>query len=184
MKILEKIILIIYSIIMFFISAIISLLIFNWIKIETISNALEFMTSNKIWSIIMLISSIIFMLFSIKCVFFGTRKKDYYKDNILLGNEEGKLVITKTSIENLVDNNVKGFNNIQEYTVKVKFDKTNNIFINIDILVNENVIIKELTENMKAKIKQSIKNISDLDTKEINIKIKNIEKIENIIKES
>lgn len=97
--------------------------------------------------------------------------------------KKGKLIITKSSIENLVNNTIKGFDTIQEFTTKVKFDKENNIIINIILLVKENVIIKELTENMQTKIKQVVKKTSDLDIKEVNIKIKNIESINNIIKE-
>lgn len=183
MRVLEKITLILYSIIILFISLIFSLIIFNWLEIQYIFNFFQVIKSSQVTSIIVLVISVLFILLSIKNIFFGTRKKDFYKDNILLGNEEGKLVITKASIENLVNNNIKVFNNIQEYGVKVKFDKLNNIYINIDIQVNENVVIKELTDNIKEKIKQSIKRTSDLETKEINIKIKNIKKTENIIKE-
>ena len=42
---------------------------------------------------------------------------------------------------------------------------------------------ENLTENMQTKIKQVVKKTSDLDIKEVNIKIKNIESINNIIKE-
>ena len=36
---------------------------------------------------------------------------------------------------------------------------------------------------MQARIKQAVKKTSDLDIKEVNIKIKNVEQINNIIKE-
>lgn len=183
MKLIEKITLIIYSIIVLILSVGLCLIIFNWLDINSVTNLLNYMVSYKYIWITVLVISIIFILLSLKCIFFGTRKKDLYKDSILLKNEEGKLVITKSSIENLVNNTIRGFNSIQEFNTKVNFDKENNIFINIELLVKENVIIKELSDNMQTKIKQVVKKISDLDIKEVNIKIKNVEKIDNIIKE-
>lgn len=183
MKIIEKITLIIYSIIILILSVVCSLLIFNWLQIDSITNILQSMIAYRYISTTMLIISIVFILLSLKCIFFGTKKSDFYKDNILLKNEEGKLVITKSSIENLVNNTVRGFDSIQEFTSKVKFDKENNIIIDISLLVKENVIIRELTDNMQTKIKQVVKKTSDLEIKEVNVKIKNIESINNIIKE-
>ena len=120
---------------------------------------------------------------SLKCIFFGSKKSDIYKDNILLKNEEGKLIITKSSIENLVNNTIKGFSNVQEFTTKVKLNKENEIIVDVSLQVKENAIIRELSDNMQARIKQAVKKTSDLDIKEVNIKIKNVEQINNIIKE-
>ena len=41
-------------------------------------------------------------------------------------------------------------------------------------MVSKNVIIKDLTVNMQNKIKEAIKKTSDLEVKEVNVKIKNI----------
>lgn len=183
MKIIEKIALIIYSIIILILSVICCLLIFNWLQIDSITNILQSMITYRYIATTILIISVFFILLSLKCIFFGTKKSDFYKENILLKNEEGKLIITRPSIENLVNNTIKGFDGIQEFTNKVKFDKENNIIINISLLVKENVTIRELTDNMQTKIKQVVKKTSDLDIKEVNVKIKNIESINNIIKE-
>ncbi len=183
MKIIEKITLIIYSIIILILSVIYCLLIFNWLQIDSIINILQSIITYRYIATTILIISVFFILLSLKCIFFGTKKSDFYKDNILLKNEEGKLIITRSSVENLVNNTIKGFDGIQEFTNKVKFDKENNIIINISLLVKENVTIRELTDNMQTKIKQVVKKTSDLDIKEVNVKIKNIEAINNIIKE-
>ena len=148
MKIIEKIALIIYSIIVLILSVVCCLLIFNWLQLDSIINILENMLEYHYISTTVLVVSIIFILLSLKCIFFGSKKSDIYKDNILLKNEEGKLIITKSSIENLVNNT-----------------------------------IRELSDNMQARIKQAVKKTSDLDIKEVNIKIKNVEQINNIIKE-
>ena len=120
---------------------------------------------------------------SIKCIFFLSKKSDHYKDNVLLKNEEGKLVITKATIENIVRNVINGFANMKEANIKVKFDKQNNIVVNLEVFANENANIQELTQNIRDKIKNAIKKSSGLIVKEINVKIKNIQTEKNIIQE-
>lgn len=183
MKLIEKIILVIYSIIILILSSVFCLLIFRWIDVEIINNFIFNVLNNSVYSGIVLLISVIFILMSIKCIFFLSKKNDYYKDNVLLKNEEGKLVITKVTIENLVSNVLKGFHNAQDTMVKVKFDKENSIIVDVTILAKENVNMQELSNNMRNKIKDTIKRSSGLNIKEINIKIKNIETIKNIIQE-
>ena len=47
--------------------------------------------------------------------------------------------------------------------------------------VKENAIIKELSTNLQSKIKDSIKKATDLEVKEVNIKVKNIEPVKEIV---
>lgn len=183
MKLIEKIILVIYSIVILILSAVFCLLIFRWIDANYVNDFVLKVLNNSILSSIFLAICVTFILMSIKCIFFLSKKSDYYKDNILLKNEEGKLVITKATIENLANNTIKGFESAQEVTTKVKFDKENNIVIYVSLLVKEQANMKELSNNMQKKIKEVIKKASDLDVKEVNIKIKNIETVKNIIQE-
>ena len=53
--------------------------------------------------------------------------------------------------------------------------------MNLD--VKENANIKELSTNLQTKIKATIKNTSDLEVKEVNIKVKDIEPARNINQE-
>lgn len=179
MKLIEKIILVIYSIIMLVLASISCLLIFRWIDTNSIYDFIEYILNNNILSNIILVISIVFILASIKCIFFLSKKSDYYKDNLLLKNEDGKLIITKVTIENLVNNVIKGFASAQEVNTKVKFNKENNIIVNVNLLIKEEANMKELSNNIQCKIKDTIKKTSDLNVQEINIKIKNIEKVEN-----
>lgn len=183
MKLIEKIILVIYSIIILILSSIFCLLIFRWIDSSYINNLILNILNNSIFSDIILVVCIIFILMSIRCIFFLSKKSDLYKDNILLKNEDGKLIITKVTMENLINNVIKGFDSAQEVNTKVKFDKENNVIINVSLLVSENANMKELSNNMQMRIKEVIKKASDLTAKEINIKIKNVQAEKNIVKE-
>ena len=183
MKLIEKIILVIYSIIILILSFVFCLLIFRFVNVDIINNFIFQILNNYILSIITVIISVIFILMSIKCIFFLSKKSDYYKDNISLKNEEGKLVITKVTIENIVNNVINGFQNMKDANIKVKFDKQNNIVVNLEVFASDNADMQELTQNIRNKIKNTIKKSSGLIVKEINVKIKNIQTEKNIIQE-
>ena len=89
-------------------------------------------------------------------------------------NDNGKLLISKPTIENIVSSVVKGFGTVEDVSVSTDFDHLNNLIVNVNLVVSKDVIIKELTLNMQNKIKEAIKKTSDLEVKEVNVKIKNI----------
>lgn len=180
MKTIEKITLVLFSTIMLVISVILCLSIFGWIDIEFIGDIINTAISNSVTSNILLVLSIIFILLSIRCIFFdsSSKEKEEYKNGILLENSNGKLLITKETIENLVNAVVKGFDSAEEVTTKIELDKENNVRVFVNLVVKENAVIKELSTNLQNKIKDTIKKSSDLEVKEVNIKVKNIEPVQ------
>ena len=184
MKTIEKITLVLFSTLMLIISVILCLTIFGWIDTADIGNVLNIAISNNVSSNVILVLSIIFILLAIRCIFFdsSSKEKEEYKNGILLENVNGKLLITKETIENLVNAVVKGFDSAEEVTTRIELDKENNLSVFVNLVVKENAVIKELSTNLQNKIKETIKQSSDLEVKEVNIKVKNIEPSkENII---
>ena len=177
MKFLERFALIVYSYIILIIAVVLSLLIFNWVNFETISDMLEALITGTITSKITLVVSIVFILLSIKCIFFDEKSKERLKEaqGILLKNENGELMISKDSIENMVKNAVAGFENVKDCNTKIDVNSENQIMITLYVVVNENVIIKDLATNLQTKVKEEVKNISDLDVQEVNVKIVNLQ---------
>lgn len=183
MKTIEKITLVLFSTLMLVISVILCLAIFGWIDTTDIGNVINIAISNNVSSNIILALSIIFILLAIRCIFFDSsaKQKEEYKNGILLENSNGKLLITKETIENLVNTVVKGFDSAEEVTTQIELDSDNNLKVYVNMSVKENAVIKELSTNLQNKIKEAIKKASDLEVKEVNIKVKNIEPVkENI----
>ena len=65
----------------------------------------------------------------------------------------------------------------------VKIDAENNVTVYVNLVVSQNAVIKELSANLQQKIKEAIKNASDLEVKEVNIKVKNIAPKKEVAKE-
>lgn len=183
MKTIEKITLVLFSTLMLIISVILCLTIFGWIDTADIGNVLNIAISNNVSSNVILVLSIIFILLAIRCIFFdsSSKEKEEYKNGILLENVNGKLLITKETIENLVNAVVKGFDSAEEVTTQIELDNENNLKVFVNMSVKENAVIKELSTNLQNKIKEAIKRASDLEVKEVNIKVKNIEPVKDNI---
>lgn len=178
MKFLEKLSLTIFSTIILILSLILCLILFGWIESSNIHYFISYIESIPTATNISLVVLVIFMLLSIKCIFFPSysKEKQVKTEGILLENEAGKLLISIDTIENLVKGVVAGFPNAKPVNCKVKLDKSvNNVVIDMNLVVTAETVIKELSINLQNKIKEIIKTTTEIDVKAINIKIKNIE---------
>ena len=102
------------------------------------------------------------------------KRKGKMGEGVLLENEDGKLLISKDTIERLANSVVKNFSNIQDARTKVLIDSKNYITIIVELQILQNTIIKDLNANLQSRIKEVVKQATDLEVKEVNIKIKNI----------
>lgn len=185
MKILDRIGLALFSSLMLIISIIVCLMIFGWLSVDLVHQFVVMTINDSVSSNIMLGLSIAFILLAIKCIFFDSSSKQEmdYKNGILLENSDGKLLITKDTIENLVNSVVKGFDSAENVTTRVELDNENNVTVFVNLSVKENAVIKELSTNLQTKIKTTIKKTSDLEVKEVNIKVKDIEPVKSMTQE-
>ena len=176
MKILDRIGLALFSTLVLIFSIVMCLVIFGWINIDFIYNVLKQIRYNEVISNIILGMNVAFILLAIKCIFFESSSKEDidYKNGILLENSDGKLLITKETLENLVNGVVKGFESAENVTTRIELDKENNVKVYVNLNVKEDAVIKELSSNLQTKIKSTIKRASDLEVKEVNIKVKDM----------
>ncbi len=181
MRFLEKLSLIIFSLLILIISVIVCLLTVGLINLSTINVILvnafnDITTSNVILGV-----SIVLILLSLKNIFFtsspATEKqkeaKDY-SDGVLMQNENGQLLISKKTLQNLVSNIARKFEGAQNAETKVTLDKEKNLNVQVVLFVKEDAIIKDLSTNLQNTIIESVKHATDLDVKKVDIQIKNI----------
>ena len=185
MKFLEKVTLIIYSNIMLILSIILCLLVFGWLDMEFMGNIIKGFIVGDLSGKIILGVSVVFILLSIKCIFFDSETEEKIKESqgILLKNENGQLLITKETLDNMIKSVVYKFENIENCTPKISIDEQNEISITLQVVVKDDVIIKDLANSLQNKVKEEMKKTSDLDVKNVNIKIINMSKKTNENKE-
>lgn len=176
MRFLDRLALAIFSIIIFVLSVLLCLLSFGWIDIELITNLIAFITTGDIPARVTIGVCIVLILLALKCIFFESESSEdiQTKEGILLENDNGKLLVSRDTLENLATSVVKSFEDTENVVSKVMLDKNNNLLVFVTLFVHSDAIIKDLSNNLQAKIKQAVKDSLGLDVKEVNIKIRNI----------
>ena len=155
MKFLEKFALTVYSYIVLILAVIMCLLVFNWMDVRIVTQTISMITQGDISSKITLGVSAIFILLSIKCIFFDSETEEKIKESqgILLKNENGQLLITKETLDNMIKSVVYKFDNIENCTPRISIDEQNEISITLQVVVKDNVIIKDLANSLvEAKV--------------------------------
>ena len=187
MKGLDKFNLVLFSIIILIISLIIFLLSLGWLDFSLTVKGIAFVKTNSVANNIAIGASIVLILLAIKSIFFNSYSKEKIqsRDGILLENDNGKLLISKDTVESLTNAVVKSFGSAENVMTKVDVDNESHVKIYITLFVHPDAIIKELSNKLQTNVKETIKKSLDLDVTEVNIRIKNISvKKEPTIKES
>lgn len=179
MKIIEKITLVLYSCIMLILSVVLCLVIFGWLDTSLAARILYNAVTGETSSKVLLGLSVVFILLSIKCIFFSSDEDDdeNEKQGVLLQNGNGKLLISKETIENLVNSVALNFPKTEDVTTRIELDGENNVVVYVNLVVSDDVVIKDLSSRLQDKIKEKIKTATDLDVKEVNIAVKKVSQV-------
>ena len=175
MKGLDKFNLILFSIIILIISVLVCFLQFGWIDVILAYNGISFLVENSVAGNISLGLAIILILLSIKSIFFNSYSSESQgKDGILLENDNGKLLVSRDTIESLANTVIKSFDSAETVMSKVEVDEESHIKIYITLSVHPDAVIKDLSAKLQSNVKEAIKKSLDLDVTEVNIRVKNI----------
>ena len=176
MKIIDKFNLVLFSIIILVISLLICILAFGWLDFNVVIDGIANIVTDNVSANILVGVCIALTMLSIKSIFFNSfsREKIDNKEGILLENDNGKLLVSRDTIESLTNAVVKSFESAESAMTKVEVDSESKVRIYITLFVNPDAIIKELSTKLQTNVKDTIKKSLDLDVTEVNIRIKNI----------
>lgn len=185
MKIIDKIALIIFSMIVLIISILGSLVIFGWLDQTAIYLVISGILLKDTVRNVLLGVNIVFILLAIKAIFFeSSSKKEKYNDSIVLENDDGKLIITKETLIGIINGVVDDFDSVKSCQTRILLDSENNLSIVLNIETTKDTIIKELINNLQIKIKEKLKDSLDVEVKNLDVRVKSIvEPKEESIKE-
>ena len=174
MKFLEKLALIVFSLIISVLSIGLILIILNVVQINVITKTISLLLTNETTIKVTLGISVVALLLAIKCMFFGAKPEDDGRNGVILENDAGKLVISKESLENLIANVVKDVQGIEAISSRTILDKNNQLIVYVTTLVSKDIMIKDVSAQIQDKIKEALNKTADLEVKQVNIKVKNI----------
>ena len=99
---------------------------------------------------------------------------DVTKNGIILENANGKLIISRESLENLINGIAKEMPGAENASSRILLDSDKNLIINVNLTVSGNVVIKEITVELQKRVKEALRRTADLEVRLVNINIKNI----------
>ena len=178
MKFLEKLSLVIFSIIVLVLSVILVLIGFNFVEQSVFSILISKVMMSAQGTYIMIGICIVLIMLAIKCQFFSDStafKRDKSEDGVLLQNEDGKLLITRSTLENLVNGVLYEYSEIENAETNVIIDKENNVIIDVALNVAEGTVLKNLSAKLQNEIKERIRETTDLEVDAVDIEIHNVE---------
>ena len=179
MKLVDKVIYFIFSVIILAIVVVMFTVILNIGVVVNpvfnfISNIPNMSFTQEQMTYIVIIEILLFVM-AIKGILFQSKLEEN-KDAIILENNSGKLIISRKTLENLVKDISNGVQGVENSFARVNVSKDTELIISIDIVVKEGSI-KDITKKLQEDVKIAIKKASDLNVAEVNVNIKNIKKI-------
>ena len=159
MKILDKIGLVLFSSLILLGGLAVLFTISGWLELGIVLDAIEFIITGEVAARVTFVITVLLILLAIKCIFL---------------NDNGKLLVTKDTIESLANAVVKNYETAQNAVTKVELDNESNVSIFITLFVYPDAVIKDLTVSLQKDIKETIKKSLDLEVKDVNVRIKNI----------
>lgn len=172
MRLIERFSIIVFSILIFVISGFTILVSTDIIGMDVLESIFNVLSDNIVSTVCI---GLVMILWSIANIFFKDNSSKENSNGILLENENGSLLITKESISNLVESELRKTENVKDYNVKIEFDSKRDLIVNVVMIVKDQTVIKEISAKVQENIKLSIKRATDLEVNQINIKIKNVE---------
>lgn len=114
--------------------------------------------------------SVILIALTISYIFSSNKKSR----PITLQGENGELIITRETIESIANNVAKSYTGTRDITSKIEINNNDEITVNVYMQVDENIEISELVKNLQSQIKDAVKKATEIEIKNVNVKIRNI----------
>ncbi len=171
MRNLEKLILILFSIIILIISVFLILTSTEMIKpIQILNSVQNWLIANKVVGIVI---GSIFALLGLIGVFSCSSSSEDVKTGIAIKNENGTVYITKDTFENIILGITRNYPELKNVRVEINVDETG-VMANIFAYILPDTVLPELTAKLQNHIKTGLKKQTTVEIKEANIKVKGV----------
>ena len=174
MKFFSRFCLVIFSLIILILSTTIILMSIGVIDVNLFTIVLSALIKSQNTLRLTIVLSVILFIISFRFVFFKIEKDENTKDGIIMENANGKLIISKESLENMILSSAKSIEGLEYVNSKTLIDKEHKLLVYVTVVVKENAIVKEVSKQLQNTIKDAMKNTADLEVSSVSITVKNI----------
>ena len=121
------------------------------------SDIMDNIVQGNFWSKVLFAVNIVLFIFALKEIAFGQKVISEGREGIVLENESGKLIISKESLENLISGVGKEIEGLENVSSRTFIDIEKNVTVDVNVVVNREVVIKDISTVLQKKIKEALK---------------------------
>ncbi|OEF95517.1 hypothetical protein BHF71_04820 [Vulcanibacillus modesticaldus] len=173
MRILERVFLLLYSLLFMLLALFTLLFIFRLIKYDLILGVIDLLYYQSNGKLIAMIVSILIILFSIYLISRGLRTKRAISFSSKR-TEIGDIKISLDTLETLtskVSSKVKG---VKEQKPKVKIEDDGSVSIIVKILVDGETPIPQITNELQLNVKHNLEQVTGISVNQVHVLVANI----------
>lgn len=174
-KVIDKIALAMFSVLMLMIAIVFILVYFGVMKYSLLTDGINFIFTEEPTRTVLLVVSIISVILAIKVILFESGTANPNRGAIEIKGADGILEIMPTTIEHIALISLSSYPSISEVNAKMR-SKDDGIVVDISFSVLPDTNITELVEKLQKMIKDKIEQQTSAKVLEVNITVKDIAK--------
>lgn len=171
MRGLEKFVLIVFSLLIIFISVTLVLVSTDMISIDTVTNVVSNIVTK--YKVVFLCIGAIMALFGIVGLFATSSNSENIKGGLAIKGETGTVYITKDTFESIIMTVTRAYAELKNVRVEMIVNETG-VSANVYTMILPETVVPTLTAKLQENIKSSVLKQTTVEIKEVNIKIKGV----------
>ncbi len=180
MKIIDKLISFIFDLVIIVIASTILLVTFDIVQYEVIEGLLTGYLFNPSYEVIVGAAAVIVILLALKVTVFTSSLSNKTKKNIMVDTPHGKIQIAQSTIEGIAKNVIKDYPQVKD--VQAAMTKARNgINMYMALVVYQGINIKDTITKVQYDVKTQIESTTSVHVNKIDVKIKNVLKIDKAL---
>ena len=180
MKIIDKLISFIFDLVIIVIASTILLVTFDIVQYEVIEGLLTGYLFNPSYEVIVGAAAVIVILLALKVTVFTSSLSSKTKKNIMVDTPHGKIQIAQSTIEGIAKNVIKDYPQVKD--VQAAMTKARNgINMYMALVVYQGINIKDTITKVQYDVKTQIESTTSVHVNKIDVKIKNVLKIDKAL---
>lgn len=174
MKVVDKLISVIFNIFVIVLAVSILLVLLNFVNYSVIDGLLRDYVFNASYKTIALSSTILIILAGLKVTIFSSAFSNSATKSIMINTVHGKMQINQDTIEDIAKNVIKDYSDIKDVQTRMTKAKNGiNLYMILSVYPQTN--IREVATRVQNDVKMEIENTTSVAVKNIDIKIKNVQ---------
>lgn len=171
MKGLEKFVLVVFSLLVIFISITLILVSTDMISINTVTDVVSNIVVK--YKVAFLCIGAIMALFGIVGLFSTSNNSESIKGGLAIKGETGTVYITKDTFESIIITVTRAYAELKNVRVEMIVNETG-VSANVYTMILPETVVPTLTAKLQENIKSSVLKQTTVEIKEVNIKIKGV----------